>query len=221
MNLHAIRSCTLLCPDLDAQIEAYGALGFSVLTRAPLASERALHLGLSGQFASAQLAPIGTTQTCFEFIETDQPREPCAWSALRVAMPGLVRQHLAHKGFEQLTATTCGVRGPAGETLYLCETSEANPLPTLFAAQLACQAPKLSSAFYLGLGAPVSLNAAAEFDAGVELACQHRLEFVAKHSSSAQRYGIYALTLARRGSRGQPGPARILRGPDGELIELL
>lgn len=224
MYLHAICACTLLCPDLEAQIRAYEAIGFTVLSHAPLASERALDLGLSGHFASARLSLQGASNVDLELVETAQGYQ-CNWSTLELSVAGMTEVNLAHAGFELLakTAGKLTVRGPAGERLQLTDANEADnePVPTV-CAQLRSETPNLSAAFYLGLGAAASIPTASGAQTAVALSSGSRLQFCASPDASVSSgFGIYMLTLARRGTRGQPGPARILRGLDQELIELI
>ena len=246
MYLHAIRSFTIVCPNLDAQIRAYQLLGFSLLARAPLSHERALQLGFStGSHPSALLAADLGGEPCLQLIELAAVGVASAWHAMRIYVVGrdsLLQgltgafEHLAaHPNIDGL-GSSIALRGPAGETLYLCEhaAAESNPSNAPFAAIIASQAPGLSAAFYLGLGAMSKIERLPEPAAsGVQLRTAHRLEFSSVIANESQNYterqgdnagefnhGIYLVTLDRRGTRQQSGPARLLRGPDQELIEL-
>ena len=90
---------------------------------------------------------------------------------------------------------------------------------------LNCLDSAVSAAFYLGLGANDVQQIAAQtrviqlkhsalrFDSG-----KAHLPVTDLTNLSL---GILSVQLARLGSRGQSGPARVLRGPDAELIELV
>lgn len=232
MHLYAIRSCTIVCKNIDEQIVAYKQLGFALLRRQPLAPERALELGLSASYPSALLKTEDAHAPCLEIIEANLPSEAWSWYALRVLVPDL--DALANKlpeGFRVLAqhpATESGdrsisVQGPAGEILYLYQRKGDQEQP-IFAASVASKLPKLSAAFYLGLGASSQTNLFPDpATCGVHLGSKHCLQFADERLSNQPRptgTGIYLVTLARRGTRLQSGPLRILRGPDLELIEL-
>lgn len=227
MHLHAIGSCTIVCANLDRHIDLYRALGFVLLSRASMDAERVLALGLQGHFERALLAVAGEHAPCLELIETTQPLVS-PWRALEISVP---RLDLRRTGLPKaMTVSAAGsthntlIQVPDGETLHLREHpwSELSPLNRLNSATVAAQAPKLSAAFYLGLGATGRTEAPSATEALVQLGSMQQLAF-RKRAALVQSpaYGIFMLSLARRCARAQAGPQRILRGPDHEQIELV
>jgi catechol 2,3-dioxygenase-like lactoylglutathione lyase family enzyme len=112
-----------------------------------------------------------------------------------------------------------------------------------FVAVLGCRNRTEAAAFYLGLGGKSALSFQARmssFDAAhaqpagktypmatVQLSGDALLELdqidlplQAALASPLDGTGIFSVTLARVGTRAQAGPARLLRGPMGECIEL-
>jgi catechol 2,3-dioxygenase-like lactoylglutathione lyase family enzyme len=112
-----------------------------------------------------------------------------------------------------------------------------------FVAVLGCKNRTEAAAFYLGLGGKSALSFDARmsaFDAmhaqpagktypmaTVQLSGAALLELdqidvplQAALASPLEGTGIFSVTLARVGTRAQAGPARLLRGPMGECIEL-
>ena len=97
--------------------------------------------------------------------------------------------------------------------------------PNVLNVTLNCLDSAVSAAFYLGLGA----NDVQQVDAQTRV-IQFKHSALRFASGKADlpapdlanlSLGILSVQLARLGSRGQLGPARVLRGPDAELIELV
>ena len=88
-----------------------------------------------------------------------------------------------------------------------------------------CADSAVSAAFYLGLGA-IDVRQSEAYTRVIQLnnsslRFESGYDYAAVMDLANLRVGILSVQLARIGSRGQPGPVRVLRGPDGELIELV
>jgi hypothetical protein len=134
------------------------------------------------------------------------------------------------------------VKRPLAPFTLPLSTHLSTPVGAPFVAVLACKSRAESSAFYLGLGGISALTFSGRLSAlnrvhGLALEQKHpmatvqlagaallemdELTLALAPAADSAVSGIYAVCLARIGTRGQAGPARWLRGPDGELLGLV
>ncbi len=203
MRLNHIESIAIVCTNLETGITQYCAdSSHAIHTRMP--ESRALALG-AAKLKNARCALIRGV----ELIEFSDAR--CG---------------LADDGANAVVASDIGL----GWAWFERIDGAISPMVALLNARDGA----LSAAFYLGLGAE-SVSATADAYL-VNLSAHASLKIMTSKrtfvgvgnspslapsmSGDSPRAGIFCVRIARIGTRGQTGPYRVLRGLDGELIEL-
>jgi hypothetical protein len=193
MRLHHIERIAIVCANLEAGIgQFFPNSNEAIHTR--LTESRALALGVK-KLINARCALVNGVEI-IEFTE---------------ALADTVKVGLGWAGFES-------VEGAISPNVAILNSYDC----------------ALAAAFYLGLGAEATVVTADAYvvklstHASIKIITPKRTNVAENPSASFEpamdlenpRVGILSVRIARIGTRSQSGPYRILRGLDGELIEL-